>query len=40
LDSITLGILSGEIYDGIRALADLFAVVKVPTSISGDVARD
>jgi hypothetical protein len=39
LDLITLGILSGESYDGIRALADLFAVVKIPTSISGDVVR-
>jgi hypothetical protein len=28
LDSITLGILSGESYDGIRAVADLFVVLK------------
>jgi hypothetical protein len=32
LDSITIGILSGESYDGICALADLFAVVKIPTT--------
>jgi len=33
LDSITLGILRGESYNGIRALVDLFMMLKYPTSI-------
>jgi hypothetical protein len=30
----------GESYNGIRALVDLFAVVKIPNKLSGAVARE
>ena len=35
-----LGILLGESYNGICALADLFAVVKIPNKLSGTVAGE
>ena len=31
MNSITLGILRGESYNGIRALVDLFVTLKYPT---------
>jgi len=30
----------GESYDGIRALADLFRIVKIPNKLSGAVAGE
>jgi len=34
VDSITLGILRGESYNGIRALTDLFMMLKYPTNLN------